>query len=59
MNIENALPMIIGEAGGRLHTGRSRNDYCAVDLHIRNVRKAIVEMGELTVDMQKGAYRNS
>ena len=42
----------IGEAGGRLHTGRSRNDQCAVDLHMY-VRKAVVEMGELIVDMQK------
>ena len=35
-----------------LHTGRSRNDQCAVDLHMY-VRKAVVEMGELIVDMQK------
>ena len=44
--------MISVEAGGRLHTGRSRNDQCAVDLHMY-VRKAVVEMGELIVDMQK------
>ena len=44
--------MILVEAGGRLHTGRSRNDQCAVDLHMY-VRKAVVEMGELIVDMQK------
>ena len=52
MNIEKRLTDDIGEAGGRLHTGRSRNDQCAVDLHMY-VRKAVIEMGELIVDMQK------
>ena len=52
MNIEKHLTDDIGEAGGRLHTGRSRNDQCAVDLHMY-VRKAVIEMGELIVDMQK------
>ena len=31
MNIETRLNEIIGEAGGRLHTGRSRNDQVATD----------------------------
>ncbi len=52
MNIEKRLTDDIGEAGGRLHTGRSRNDQCAVDLHMY-VRKAVLHMGELIVDMQK------
>ena len=39
-----------------LHTGRSRNDQCAVDLHMY-VRKAVVEMGELIVDMQKPSLK--
>ena len=52
MNIEKRLTDDIGEVGGRLHTGRSRNDQCAVDLHMY-VRKAVIEMGELIVDMQK------
>jgi len=51
MNIESALTAKIGEAGGRLHTGRSRNDQCAVDLHMY-VRKTVPQMGELLVDMQ-------
>ena len=34
MNIEKRLTDDIGEAGGRLHTGRSRNDQCAVYLHM-------------------------
>lgn len=52
MNIEKRLTDAIGEAGGRLHTGRSRNDQCAVDLHMY-VRKTVVKMGRLLVDMQK------
>jgi argininosuccinate lyase len=32
MNIEYRLQEIVGEAGGRIHTGRSRNDQVALDL---------------------------
>ncbi len=52
MNIEQRLTEAIGEAGGRLHTGRSRNDQCAVDLHMY-VRQAVIHMGELLVNMQQ------
>lgn len=31
MNIEKRLTEAIGEAGGRLHTARSRNDQVALD----------------------------
>ncbi|TNF62589.1 MAG: argininosuccinate lyase [Deltaproteobacteria bacterium] len=34
MNIEAALISAIGEAGGRLHTGRSRNDQVATDMRL-------------------------
>ena len=34
MAIERALTENIGPAGGRLHTGRSRNDQTAVDTHL-------------------------
>ena len=34
MNIEKRLTDDIGDAGARLHTGRSRNDQCALDLHM-------------------------
>ena len=34
MNIEKALTDDIGEAGGRLHTARSRNDQVALDMHL-------------------------
>ena len=34
MNIEHALVERIGEAGGKLHTGRSRNDQVATDMRL-------------------------
>lgn len=42
MNIEKRLTEEIGDAGARLHTARSRNDQCALDLHIymkRNIAR--------------------
>ena len=34
MNVESRLKHLIGEAGGRLHTGRSRNDQVATDFRL-------------------------
>ena len=34
MNIEARLTELIGDAGGRLHTGRSRNDQVATDFRL-------------------------
>lgn len=34
MNVEKRLTNDIGDAGARLHTARSRNDQCALDLHM-------------------------
>ena len=34
MNVEKRLTDGIGDAGARLHTARSRNDQCALDLHM-------------------------
>ena len=34
MNVEKLLTERIGTAGGRLHTGRSRNDQVALDVHM-------------------------
>ena len=34
MNVETLLTQRIGEAGKRLHTGRSRNDQVALDMHL-------------------------
>lgn len=43
MNIESALTRRIGAAGAKLHTGRSRNDQIALDLHLF-VREEIDEV---------------
>jgi len=43
MNIESALTARIGEAGKRLHTGRSRNDQVATDVRLYT-RAAIDEL---------------
>ncbi len=34
MNIETRLTEIVGEVGKKLHTGRSRNDQCCLDLRL-------------------------
>ena len=42
MNIEKRLTEEIGDAGARLHTAKSRNDQCALDLHMymkRNIAR--------------------
>ena len=47
MNIEQRLIELIGSAGKKLHTGRSRNDQVATDirLHLRNSIDLIAEEG--------------
>ncbi|MDR3419426.1 MAG: argininosuccinate lyase [Nevskia sp.] len=46
MNIESALTARIGDAGKKLHTGRSRNDQVATDLRLYT-RDAIDELADL------------
>lgn len=43
MNVERLLHERIGPAAGRLHTGRSRNDQVALDMHMY-VKASVVEM---------------
>lgn len=45
LNIESRLKVIIGDAAGKLHTGRSRNDQVATDLRVyaRNHAGRILE----------------
>ena len=63
MNIEHALIQEIGPVGGKLHTGRSRNDQVATDMHLylkkhteelialmNDVQKAIVDLADDHVD---------
>lgn len=51
MNVEAALTAEIGEAGGRLHTARSRNDQVALDMHLY-VRRQACEIRRLIVELQ-------
>ena len=52
MNIEKTLTDAIGDAGGRLHTARSRNDQVALDTHmytikaISDIKSELEKLGE-------------
>ena len=52
LNIERRLTELIGEAGKRLHTARSRNDQVATDMRLY-VREAIDEITNLIAGFQK------
>ncbi|WP_456382683.1 argininosuccinate lyase [Persephonella sp.] len=69
MNIEKALTERIGEAGGRLHTGRSRNDQVITAFRLylkeetqniiqllRELKKALLEKAKENVDIVMPAY---
>ncbi len=49
--IERRTTEIAGEAGGRMHTGRSRNDQCATDLRLF-VRRELVRLAMRVHDFQ-------
>ena len=63
LNIEARLTQLVGDAGKRLHTGRSRNDQVATDVRLwlreeidtlapllRQMQMALVEVAEQNVD---------
>ncbi|TVX89429.1 argininosuccinate lyase [Paenibacillus agilis] len=52
MNIEKKLIELIGPVGGKLHTGRSRNDQVATDMHLY-LRKHVVQFVELLGNVQE------
>jgi len=52
MNIEKSLIEDIGPVGGKLHTGRSRNDQVATDMHLY-LRKRVVEFVDLLAKLQE------
>ena len=69
MNIEKLLTERIGDAGKRLHTGRSRNDQVALDIRmyimdetadimslINNLRKALVGLAKENLDTIMPGY---
>lgn len=58
LNIEKLLIDEIGEVGGKLHTGRSRNDQVATDMHLY-LKKEIKEIQELIREFQIAIIRLS
>jgi len=52
MNIEKMLIEEVGPVGGKLHTGRSRNDQVATDMHLY-LRKRVVEIVGLLHKLQE------
>ncbi|MFM2050612.1 MAG: argininosuccinate lyase [Pseudomonadota bacterium] len=52
LNIEARLTQLVGDAGKRLHTGRSRNDQVATDVRLW-LRGEIDLIAELIIDLQK------
>jgi argininosuccinate lyase len=52
LNIEKMLIDEIGPVGGKLHTGRSRNDQVATDMHLY-LRKRVTEIIALIGQLQK------
>jgi argininosuccinate lyase len=62
MAIERALTEQIGEAGGRLHTGRSRNDQVATDMHhcarrmACSCARSLLEMRQTLIDVAEANF---
>ncbi|MDB3914459.1 argininosuccinate lyase [Alphaproteobacteria bacterium] len=69
MNIENRLVNLIGDAGKKLHTGRSRNDQVATDIklwlrdsidqieiNLKLLQKTLIYKSELYYDMLMPGY---
>jgi len=61
MNIERRLTELIGAAGGKLHTARSRNDQVALDmrLYLRDeVRQIIEQLRKLQTTLARAAKKH-
>ncbi|SDM89076.1 argininosuccinate lyase [Sediminibacillus halophilus] len=58
MNIEKLLIDEIGSVGGKLHTGRSRNDQVALDMRLY-LREALVTISQLLLDLQKALHKQA
>jgi argininosuccinate lyase len=56
LNIEARLTQIVGDAGKRLHTGRSRNDQVATDVRLW-LRGEIDLIADLLLDLQKALLK--
>jgi len=53
LNVEARLTQLVGDAGKRLHTGRSRNDQVATDVRLW-LRGEIDTIATLLMDLQRG-----
>ncbi|MCA1056911.1 argininosuccinate lyase [Rossellomorea aquimaris] len=53
LNLEKLLIDEIGEVGGKLHTGRSRNDQIATDMHLF-LKRRVKEIISLIDELQEG-----
>jgi argininosuccinate lyase len=58
LNIEKMLIDEIGEVGGKLHTGRSRNDQVATDMHLY-MRKEVQEIIHLLQACQRALIQQA
>ena len=58
MNVEKRLTEIVGPVGGKLHTGRSRNDQVATDVRLF-VRKEIEEILELLKALRRAFVKQA
>nr|WP_295969870.1 argininosuccinate lyase [uncultured Bacillus sp.] len=52
LNLESKLTDMIGSVGGKLHTGRSRNDQVATDMHLY-LSKQVKEIIALVIELQQ------
>ena len=57
MNIETILTSRIGDAGKRLHTGRSRNDQVALDIRMY-LKDEILEIKDMIVSLEKNSFKS-
>ena len=58
MNIERLLIDEVGAVGGKLHTGRSRNDQVALDMRLY-LREALVDITQLLVGLQEALHQQA
>jgi argininosuccinate lyase len=58
LNLEKLLIDEIGEVGGKLHTGRSRNDQIATDMHLF-LKRRVQEVIDLIEDLQEAIVHQS
>jgi len=56
LNIEARLTQLVGDAGKRLHTGRSRNDQVATDVRLW-LRSEIDLISDLLVELQRSLHK--